>query len=91
MLKGKTKSGFTYEVGDDTINNFELIEVLAEVDTNPLLLPKLVKMLLGEDQKKKLADHLRTESGTVPLDAISAEITEIFLGEKLKNSSASPE
>ena len=40
MLKGKTKSGFKYEVSDDMLNNYELIEVLADVDTNPLLLPK---------------------------------------------------
>lgn len=86
MLKGTTKSGFDYEVSDEAMNNFELIEVLAEVDTNPLQLPRLVKMLLGDDQKKKLADHLRTESGTVPLDAISAEIMEIFQSGNLKNS-----
>ena len=86
MLKGTTKSGFDYEVSDEAMNNFELIEVLAEVDTNPLQLPRLVKMLLGDEQKKKLADHLRTESGTVPLDSISAEIMEIFQSGNLKNS-----
>ena len=68
------------------MNSVELIEVLAEVDTNPLQLPRLVKMLLGDEQKKKLADHLRTESGTVPLDAISVEIMEIFQSGNLKNS-----
>lgn len=87
MLKGKTKSGFSFEVQDDALNNYELIEVLANVDTNPLLLPKLVKMLLGESQKNKLTDHVRTETGTVPLDKISAEIMEIFQsGQQAKNS-----
>ena len=86
MLKGTTKSGFDYEVSDEAMNSFELIEVLAEVDTNPLQLPRLVKMLLGDEQKKKLADHLRTESGTVPLDSISVEIMEIFQSGRLKNS-----
>ena len=86
MLKGKTKSGFKYEVSDDMLNNYELIEVLADVDTNTLLLPKLVKMLLGDEQKQKLSDHVRTESGTVPLDAISNEIMEIFQSGQLKNS-----
>lgn len=87
MLKGKTKSGFEFEVQDDALNNYELIEVLADVDTNPLLLPKLVKMLLGNEQKAKLTDHVRTETGTVPLDKISAEIMEIFQsGQKTKNS-----
>lgn len=87
MLKGKTKSGFEFEVQDESLNNYELIEVLSEVDTNPLLLPRLVKMLLGDDQKIKLTDHVRTESGTVPLDKISTEIMEIFQsGNQVKNS-----
>jgi hypothetical protein len=86
MLKGKTKSGFEFEVPDEQLTNFELIEVLADVDSNPLLLPKLVKMLLGDDQKKRLADHLRTETGIVPVDAMGAEIMEIFQNGQLKNS-----
>lgn len=86
MLKGTTKSGFKYEVSDELLNNYELIEVLADVDTNPLLLPKLVKMLLGDEQKNALANHVRTESGVVPLDSISVEVMEIFQSGNAKNS-----
>ena len=87
MLKGKTKSGFEFEIQDEALNNYELVEVLSEVDTNPLLLPRLVKMLLGDSQKVELLNHVRTESGTVPLDKISDEIMEIFRsGNQGKNS-----
>lgn len=86
MLTGKTKSGFEYEVSDAAMNNYELVEVLAEVDANPLLLPRLVKMLLGDEQKKRLMNHLRTEDGNVPIDAVSDEIMEIFKSGKAKNS-----
>lgn len=86
MLKGKTETGFSYEVSDESLNDYELVEILAEVDTNPLLLPKLVNKLLGKEQKKKLLDHLRTEDGKVPIDAISAEIMDIFQNGKIKNS-----
>jgi hypothetical protein len=86
MLKGKTGSGFEYEVTDAALNDYELVEVLAEVDTNPLLLPRLVKKLLGEEQKNKLLEHLRTKDGNVPIDSISAEIMEIFQSGKAKNS-----
>lgn len=86
MLKGKTETGFSYEVSDESLNDYELVEVLAEVDTNPLLLPKLVDKLLGKEQKKKLLDHLRTEDGKVPIDAVSAEIMDIFQNGKIKNS-----
>ena len=86
MLEGTTKSGFNFKVADETLNNFELIEVLSEVDSNPLLVPKLVKMLLGEEQKNKLSNHVRNEKGIVPIDSISNEIMEIFQSGQAKNS-----
>lgn len=86
MLKGTTKSGFKYEVKDEALNDYELFELLSEVDANPLLLPKLVTRLLGEKQKKNLLDHIRDDKGIVTMDKISDEIMDIFRGEKLKNS-----
>lgn len=86
MLIGKTTSGFEYEVSDAAMNNYELVEVLAEVDTNPLLLPRLVKMLLGHEQKNRLMEHLRAADGAVPIEAVSNEIMEIFKSGKAKNS-----
>ena len=87
MLKGTTKSGFKFEINAENLNDYELLEVIAEVDENKLLLPKLVKKLLGEEQKKKLLDHLRTPEGRVPIEAISQELTDIFeVSKDLKNS-----
>ena len=82
MLKGKTKSGFEFEITQESLNNFELLEVIADLDSSPLLLPKLVKMLLGEEQATKLYDHVRNERGVVPTDLISEEITDIFLSQE---------
>ncbi|WZU00308.1 hypothetical protein MGH68_11965 [Erysipelothrix sp. D19-032] len=59
MLKGITKSGFNYEVTDERLDDYELIEALLEVDTNPILLPKVIKLLLGESQKNELIDHIK--------------------------------
>ena len=54
---------------------------------NPLLMPKLCKMLLGEEQKKRLYDHLRSEDGRVPIEATTNAIQEIFNSPgDLKNS-----
>ena len=80
MLKGKTKSGFEYEIPDEALNNFELLEALSEVEGNPMKLPLVVTLLLGSEQKKRLFDHLRTETGVVPTDIVSNEILEIFTG-----------
>lgn len=86
MLKGKTDSGFEFEIADKDVNNYELLESLAEVDDNPMLLPKVVKLLLGTKQSDALKDHVRTEDGTVPMDAIGIEITQIFNSGQIKNS-----
>lgn len=80
-IKGVTSSGFSFEITEDRLANYELVEVIAEVDTNPLVLPKVVKLMLGE-QAEDLKNHVRTEDGIVPLDKISDEIREIFESKK---------
>lgn len=77
-LKGTTKSGFDYNISTDRLNNYELAETLGELEDNPLLMGKVVKLMLGNEQTKKLKDHLRTKDGFVPSDLMEAEITEIL-------------
>lgn len=84
--KKKTSTGFAYSIDENVLNNFELLDLFAEVDENPLLLPKLIKILLGEEGKKALYDHVRLEDGTVPADKIEKELVEIISGKpKVKN------
>lgn len=86
MLKGKTQSGFEFEISDATLNNFELLEALSDLEDSPLKLPKVVQLLLGE-QKKAFFEHLRAEDGTVPIKDIEREVMEIFqYNNQLKNS-----
>lgn len=87
MITGKTKSGFEYEIAKARLENYELIETLAEVDQNPLLLPKTVNLLLGKEQANKLKDHLRDDEGLVSTEKLSNEIMEIFQSQsETKNS-----
>ncbi len=88
MIKGKTKSGFEFEISKDVVNDYELVENLAELEENPLLLGKIVKQILGEEQTARLKDHVRNEKGIVPTDKMTQEIIEIFKnsGEETKNS-----
>lgn len=86
MLKGTTKTGFRYEIADERLNNFELVEILADIDENPLLMPKLLDLLLGERQARNLKNYLRDEDGFVSTEKIEATITEIFNSKsKVKN------
>lgn len=80
MIKGKLKSGFEYEIEESVLDNMELLDVIVEVDDNPAAVSKLVRMILPEEQRKQLYDHLRTEKGNVPIMAVSEAITEIISG-----------
>lgn len=85
--KKKTSTGFAYSINENALNNFELLDLFAGVDENPLLLPKVLTMILGKDGKQALYDHVRLEDGTVPADKISNELLEIINGSKeVKNS-----
>ena len=84
-LVGVTKSGFEYSIPKKNLNNYELVEVLGEVDINPLLLPKVLKLLLGKEQVEKLKNHLRDADGIIDTEKMTAELEDIFKAQqKLK-------
>ncbi len=88
MIKGKTSSGFEFEISEDVANDYELVENLGELEDNPLILGKVVNQILGKEQTARLKDHVRNEKGIVPTDRMTQEIIEIFQnsGEEIKNS-----
>lgn len=79
MLKGKTSSGFEFELEDEVLDDFDLLESLQradEGDTGSML--RVVDILLGEEQKGKLKDHVRSDKGRVSAKALFAVVGEIF-------------
>lgn len=82
QLKGITKTGFQFEVSQDRLENYELVEALAELDENTLALPKVVNLLLGKEQAMKLKDHIRSKDGIVSGEKMSNEIKDIFEKQK---------
>lgn len=87
IITGKTKTGFMYQLQKERLNNYELLEAIGELDDNPLVLSKVVNLLLGKEQTKKLKEHVRTEDGIVPTEKLSEEITEIFQNQNLTKNS----
>lgn len=93
MIKGKTSSGFAYELPENAIDNMELIDALAETtENNPMAVSRVCRLFLGEGLRKRLYDYLRTEDGRVPIEALSNELGEMFAsyGEAGKKSKSSP-
>lgn len=87
-MKITTRSGFSCDLPDAAVNNMELVDALAEMqgDSDMLAVSRVLRLLLGDAKRKALYDHLRVD-GRVPIEAVSAEISDIFaaLGQAGKN------
>lgn len=84
--KKVTQSGFEYELDLTAMNDLEVLEMIADVEESPLILPKLLTKILGKAQRDKLYDHVRTKEGTVPIDKVNLELVNMFNGSRdLKN------
>lgn len=73
-----TKSGFTVSVETDKLDDMEFVEALADLQHDDFGMPRVVRMVLDEDDKKRLYDHVRTPAGNVPIEAFTREFTEIL-------------
>ncbi|MGS5992874.1 hypothetical protein ACVF0O_08765, partial [Streptococcus pyogenes] len=68
---------FDKHLVSDLINKVELVEAIAEEETDPTAVVKIVNLLLG-DAAKSLKEHVRDAEGIVDVEAIGVEIKEIF-------------
>lgn len=78
-MKGKTTSGFEYELDESALDDYELLEELCELDegdTSKTI--SVLNRLLGNEQKERLKEHLRMENGRVPASKMMLEMGEIF-------------
>ena len=83
MISGVTKNGFAFEIMDERADNMELIDALADIDDGNLLaVSKVLTLLLGPEQKKKMYDFVRTEDGIVSAQTVSEMIVEILAAKK---------
>ena len=83
MIKGNTKTGFVFELHDECMDNMELLELMVQIQNgNPTALIPANQMLLGEEQKKALYDHLRAPDGRVPVKAVAEAFADIVKAAK---------
>lgn len=80
-----TKSGLKLQVDENILDDMELFEaVVAMDDGDGTQLPKVVRKVCG-DQKQKVYDHCRTETGRVSISAVTGIVGEILDAVKAKN------
>lgn len=80
VIIGKTKTNFEYNIDKKILNDYELLEEIDNIGKNPLIIIKLLKRLLKEEQLEKLKEHIRNEEGIVPIDKMEKELIDIFDG-----------
>ena len=57
-MKGKTSSGFEYELNEEALDDYELLEDLCEMDAgNMSKMSSVMNRLIGAEQKERLKEH----------------------------------
>ncbi len=87
MIKGKTRTGFYYTITDETLDDWELLEILRKIDDgNPHYLVDAAKKLLGDKQYTKLKNHIKKTVGRVSATVMQKELDDIMqTNKKVKN------
>lgn len=76
-IKGKTRHGFEFEFDKANID-MECIDLMGELEDNPALLGKILKIILGSEQKKRLYDSLRDENKHVSPEKVAEAFIDIM-------------
>ena len=88
MITGKTLSGFEFEIEEDVLDDYDLLQALVRVDKGEVSgIFDIVRSLLGKAQEERLKDHVRKPSGRVSAKGMTAAVGEIFKAcNEIKNS-----
>ena len=80
--------GQSYAIDADVFTDVEVLELLADMQENNLLLPRAVRTILGDEQWAAFKAANRNEKGRVPVDLLG-ELFEV-MDAAVGNSVASP-
>ena len=79
MLIGKTETGFEFELEDEVLDDWELLECFCQIDEgDPISTVKMVEKLLGKEQKERLKAHVKALHGRVSASKLLDEVGEIL-------------
>ena len=79
MIKETLKNGFEVEIPDENLDDYELLEDLAELEEDDYWkIVSVYRRLLGKDQYKALKEHIRNDSGRVAATEMMDTLEEIF-------------
>lgn len=80
-------SGFKYLIDLSKLNDMRFLDVLAEAQASQVEFPKVVRFMLGEEQRNELYKYLEEKQGSVPVEVVIKDFYELMEKVKeLKNS-----
>lgn len=84
MIKGKTSTGFKFQVNKERVlNDRRFLSALRRGNSDDLTKQleadeDITRYLLGDNQYEELMDHVAEPDGYVPNDRFTKEVLEIF-------------
>lgn len=79
IIKGKTSTEFEFEIDKDCLEDAEFMELYRRQEKNGLDLYEFIEYAIGKEQKKRLYDHLRDDTGRVKVTRLRDEVGDILL------------
>lgn len=78
-IKGKTGTGFEFEIDKEVVEDAEFLELYYSQERSVKDFFPFITCAIGEEQKKRLYDHVRNENGRVPIERLKEELGDIIL------------
>ena len=93
-MTGTLKNGFVFELDETVADDMRFVDLLAKAMDEKTSVPRqlvalvnVIDMLLGQDQRERLYEHIAKDNGgRVPIEVFRECFAEIMMGgEPLKN------
>lgn len=83
MLKGISASGFEFEIDEEVLDDWEMLELLQEIDDGSVgKIAKAIVFLLGKEQYEKLKNFIKARDGKIKASVMIDEFTSIMNANK---------
>lgn len=78
-MKGKTESGFAFEIADDVLDDWGTLKILRRIDNGETaMVVDAVERILGTELEEKLENFIEKRDGKVSATAMTKEFVEIL-------------
>lgn len=80
IIKGKTSTGFEYEINKEVVDDWNFIERLARLEQNQSVSETIdiIVTMIGREGYENLKKHCQKDSGRIPIKRLMNEYYEIM-------------